>query len=110
LKVIKEAVSEGLFDPACCPQEEIPPDTPETPDPQSKDQDLQSVEEKASWRNHSHGEVIDGMFDDPRDEKLEDIDNEQSDEADQDLPSVFNKVTFESFKDLHSFCFRIIPI
>lgn len=59
-------------------------------------------------RNGAQSEVIDGVFDDPWDEELEDVNAEESDESDQDSPSVFNKINFKSFKRPHTL-FLILP-
>ena len=52
--------------------------------------------------NSAQSEVIDSVFDDPWDEKLENINDEESDESGQDPPSVFNKIILKSLKRLHS--------
>ena len=53
-------------------------------------------------RNGAQSEVIDGVFDDPWDEELEDVNDEEGEEPDQDSPSVFNKIILKSFKRSHS--------
>jgi hypothetical protein len=53
-------------------------------------------------RNGAQGEVIDSVFDDPWDEELEDINDEEGDESDRDPPSVFDKIIPKSFKRPHS--------
>ena len=53
-------------------------------------------------RNGAQGEVIDSVFDDPWDEELEDVNDEEGDESDRDPPSIFNKIILKSFKRLHS--------
>jgi hypothetical protein len=105
LKVNKQAVSERLFDSTRRPQEGISPDISKTPDAQSKDEDFQSIDKKAKSRNHPRGEIIDGIFDDPRDEELEDINDEQSKEPDQDPIPVDDKIILESSKGVHTFTF-----
>jgi hypothetical protein len=102
LKVSKKAVSERLFNSTSRSQEEIPPDITKAPDAQGKEEDFESVDKKAKMRNGARGEVIDSVFDNPRDEELKDVNNEESDESDQDPPSVFNKIILKSLKRPHS--------
>jgi hypothetical protein len=52
-------------------------------------------------RNGAHRKVIDSEFNDPWDEELEDVNDEEGEEPDQDSPSVFNKIILKSFKRLH---------
>ena len=52
-------------------------------------------------RNGAKGEVIDGVFDDPWNEELEDINDEEGDQSDRDPPSVFNKIILKGFERLH---------
>ena len=52
-------------------------------------------------RNGAQGEVIDGVLDDPWDEELEHINDEEGKEPGQDPPPVFNKIILKSFKRLH---------
>jgi hypothetical protein len=90
LKVEEKAVSERLLDPASRSEEQIPPHISEPADPQGQGEDLSSIEKEARRRDRSPSEVIDGMFDNPRNEELENIDNEQGDQSDEDSPSVLH--------------------
>jgi hypothetical protein len=38
------------------------------------------------------------MFDNPRNDELEDIDDEQGDQSDEDSPSVFHQIIFKGLK------------
>ena len=49
-------------------------------------------------RSGAQGEVIDRVFDDPWDEELEDINDEESDQSDRDPPPVFDKIILKGFK------------
>jgi hypothetical protein len=101
LKVEKKAVSEGFLDPAGRPEEQNPPHISEPANPQGQCKDLPSVEKEAGRRDRSPGEVIDGMFDNPRNDELKDIDDEQGDQSDEDSPSVFHQIISKGLKRLH---------
>jgi hypothetical protein len=76
LKVAEEAVSERLFNPTGCSQKEIPPHKPKPADAQGEEEDLSCIEEETGGRYSSQGEIIDGVFDNPWDEELENIDDD----------------------------------
>jgi hypothetical protein len=102
LKVNKKAVPECPFDPTCRSQKKVPPDISKSANAQGKEEDFQSIDQKARMRNSAQGEVIDSVFDDPWDEELKDINDQESDESDRDPPSVFNEIILKSFKRPHS--------
>ena len=52
-------------------------------------------------RNRTQGEVVDRVFDDPWDQELEDINDEEGNQSDRDPPSIFDKIFLKSFKRLH---------
>jgi hypothetical protein len=88
--VEKEAVPEGLLDAAGRSEEQNPPHISEPANPQRQYEDLSSIEKETRRRDRSPGEVIDGMFDNPRNDELEDIDDEQGGQSDKDSPPVFD--------------------
>jgi len=102
LKVSKEAVSECPFDSTRRSQKKVPPDISKGANAQGKEENFYSIDQKARMRNDTQGEVIDGVFDDPWNEELEDINDEEGDQSDRDPPSVFNKIIAKSFKRPHS--------
>ena len=84
----EEAVSQCLFHPTGRAQKEIPPDIPKSADTQSEEKYLSCVKEETGGRYPSPGQIINGMFDNPRDEELENIDDKQGEQSDEDSPSV----------------------
>jgi hypothetical protein len=102
LEVSKEAVPERLFDSTRGSQKKVPPDIPKSANAHGKKENFYSIHQKARMRNGSQGEVIDGVFDNPWNEELEDINDEEGNQSDGDPPSVFNKIILKSFKGLHS--------
>jgi hypothetical protein len=102
LEVSKETVPECLFDSTGGSQKKVPPDISKRANAHGKKEDLYSVHQKARMRNGSQGEVIDGVFDNPWNEELEDINDEEGNQSDRDPPSVFNKIILKNLKRLHS--------
>jgi hypothetical protein len=82
LKVSEESVSECLFDSTRRSQEKIPPDISKRANARGKEENLYSINQKARMRDGTQGEVIDRVLDDPWDEELEDINDEESDQSD----------------------------
>jgi hypothetical protein len=101
LKVEKEAVSEGLLNAAGSPEEQIPPHIPEPADPQGQCEDLSSIEKEVRRRDRSLGEIVDRVFDNSRNEELQDINDEQGAQSDEDSPSVFHQIILKRAKRLH---------
>jgi len=97
----EEAVPERLFNPPGGSHEEVSPDIPEPTDGQGEDQDFGPVNDEVSLSDPSQREIINGMLDDTGDQELEDIHNQQTEEPQQDSPSIFKKVILERLKGLH---------
>jgi hypothetical protein len=102
LEVSKEAVPECLFDSTRGSQKKVPPDISESANAHGKKENFYSIHQEARMRNGTQGEVIDSVFDNPWNEELEDINDEEGSQSDGDSPSVFNKIILKSLKRLHS--------
>jgi hypothetical protein len=102
LEVSKEAVSECLFDATRGSQKKVPPDISKRANARGKKENFYSIHQEARMRNGTQGEVIDGVFDNPWDEELEDINDEEGSQSHGDPPSVFNKIILKNLKRLHS--------
>src|SRR5512136_461796 len=89
LKMGKEAVSERLFDSTRRSQKKVPPDISKRANAQGKEENLYTIDQKTRMRNGAQGEVIDGVFDDPWNEKLENINDEEGGQSDRDPPPAF---------------------
>jgi hypothetical protein len=98
----KETIPEGLFDPASRSHEKIAPNVSTASDPQSEQEDRSRIEKEPARGRFSQGELIDGIFNDPRDEKLEQINDEQGKKPNENLPPVIEKILFQGFKRSHS--------
>ncbi len=87
----EEPVPKGLFDSAGGPQEEVSPDIPESADAKGKETGFLRRKSGDGRKGYRRREIIDGMLDHPRDEELEDVDDEQRQKPDEELPSVLQK-------------------
>jgi hypothetical protein len=82
LKVKEETVSECLFHPAGRPEEEVPPNISKSTNAQSQKEYFPGIDEEAGGKDPPPGKIVNGIFDDPGDEELENIDDKEGEQSD----------------------------
>jgi hypothetical protein len=77
LKMNEKAVPESFFHSTGRSHEKVAPNVSTASDAQGEKEDLSGIKKEPRRGGLSQGKVIDGVFNDPRNEELEQIDEQQ---------------------------------
>jgi hypothetical protein len=81
LKMHKKAVPESLFYPTGRSHKKVAPNVSTASDAQSEKEDLSGIKKEPGRSGLSLGKVIDGVFNDPRNEELKEIDEQEGEKS-----------------------------
>jgi len=97
----KEAVPQCPLYPPGSSQKEVSPDIPKAANAQGEEKDLQSIENELGRRDAARGKIVNGIFDDPRNEELENIDDKEGDQSRKESPTVLPKIILKGLIGSH---------
>ena len=92
MQVIEQLIAQPLFDSAGCAQQTTTPDIAKETDKQRDSDHVYCIGQQSPGIYFKGRQIIDGPFDDPRNEELEHINDDQAEQSDYNFGAVFNKI------------------
>ena len=90
----KKPVAQTFFHPPGCTDETAPPQIPKHTDHNGNPDNIKRVFQERYGVDSIFGNIVDGPFYDARDEKLEEIDGNETDQTQENETSLFYEIWF----------------